>query len=140
LETSHNYARNVRICREISEELGFTEVKQLQEGKLRHVEENQEEAQKFINGAIREALKKKCSSPGELEQQLNQKGIGCKFTLEDSKLKYSSYSYHDVPIKGQDVGFTAKQLQARLEKNQQLSLEQSRTLSQKQNRKQGLGF
>ena len=56
LETSHNYARNVRICKEITQELGFTKVEKLEEGKLRHVAENQEKAQKFINLAIKEAL------------------------------------------------------------------------------------
>lgn len=37
--------------------------------------------------------------------------------MEEGKLKYSSYCYKGVPIKGQDVGLSAKQLQARLDKN-----------------------
>ncbi|MCF2489688.1 relaxase/mobilization nuclease domain-containing protein [Dyadobacter sp. CY347] len=111
LETSHNYARNVRICKEITQELGFAKVEKLEEGKLRRVAENQKEVQKFVNLAIREAFKKKCSSPEDLERQLKEKGIECKFTVEEGRLKYSSYSYRWVPIKGQDVGFTAKRLQ-----------------------------
>lgn len=116
LETSHNYARNVRICKEITQELGFAKVEKLEEGKLRHVAENQEEAQKFINLAIKEALKHKCNTPEDMERRLKEKGIECKYTVEGGKLKYSSYSYQGVPIKGQDVGFTAKQLQQRLDK------------------------
>jgi hypothetical protein len=117
LETSHNYARNVRICKEITQELGFAKVEKLGEGELRNVAENQKEAQKVVNLAIKGALKQKCKSPEELERRLKEKGIECKFTLEEGKIKYSSYSYQGVPIKGQDVGFTAKQLQARLEIN-----------------------
>lgn len=117
LETSHNYARNVRICKEITQELGFVKVEKLQEGKLRHVAESQKEAQKFVNGAIKGALKQKCNGPEELERRLNEKGIECKFTLDEGKIKYSSYSYQGVPIKGQDVGFTAGQLQIRLNKS-----------------------
>lgn len=117
LETSHNYARNVRVCKEISQELGFEKVEKLQEGKLRHVAENRKEAQKVVTLAIREALGKKCKTLSELELCLKKKGIECKFTMETGKLKYSSYSYQGVPIKGQDVGFTARQLQSRLDSN-----------------------
>jgi hypothetical protein len=117
LETSHNYARNVRVCKEITQELGFAKVEKLQEGKLRHVAESQTEAQKVVNLAIRGALKLKCKSPEELERRLNNKGIECKFTLDEGKIMYSSYSYQGVPIKGQDVGFTAKQLQSKFERN-----------------------
>ncbi|MGX5858595.1 relaxase/mobilization nuclease domain-containing protein [Dyadobacter jiangsuensis] len=111
LETSHNYARNVRVCKEISQDLGFTKLQKLQEGKLRHVAEHRKEAQEVVNLAIKGVLKQKCKSPEELERRLKEKGIDCKFTLEEGKIKYSSYSYKGVPIKGQDVGFTAKQLQ-----------------------------
>ena len=119
LETSHNYARNVRICKEITQELGFSIVEKLQEGKLRHVAENQKEAQMFVNLAIKAALKQKCKSPEELEQHLKKKGIECKFTVQEGKLKYSSYRYQGVAIKGQDVGFTAKRLQIQLSDSQQ---------------------
>jgi hypothetical protein len=125
LETLHNYARNVRICKEITQELGFAKVEKLQEGKLRHVAESQKEAQKVVNLAIRGALKLKCKSPEELERRLNDKGIECKFTLEAGKIKYSSYSYQGVPIKGQDVGFTAKQINQRLEVNVSRSKKQN---------------
>lgn len=125
LETSHNYARNVRICKEITQELGFAKVEKLQERKLRHVAENRKEAQRVVNLAIKEALKRKCRTPEELERRLNEKGIECKFTVDKGSLKYSSYRYQGVPIKGQDVGFTAKQLQSRFDtgtrlKNRQL--------------------
>lgn len=117
LETSHNYARNVRICKQISQELGFVKVEKLQEGKLRHIAENRKEAQKVVNSAIKEALKQKCRTPEDLEQRLKRKKIDCKFAMEEGTLKYSSYIYKGVPIKGQDVGFTAKQLAFNLEKN-----------------------
>jgi hypothetical protein len=117
LETSHNYARNVRICKEITQELGFAQVEKLNEGKLRHVAESQKEAQKFVNRAIKDSLKQKCHTPEDLERRLKEKGIESKFTLDGGKLKYSSYSYQGVPIKGQDVGFTAKQLRAQFDRN-----------------------
>jgi hypothetical protein len=117
LETSHNYARNVRICKEITQELGFAKVEKMEEGKLRNVAGNQKEAQKVVNLAIKEALKQKCKSPEELERRLKEKGIGCKFTVDEGKIKYSSYSFQGVPIKGQDVGFTAKQLQSKFDRN-----------------------
>lgn len=117
LVTSHNYARNVRACKEISEELSFAKLERLEEGQLRHVTLDQLEAQKAVHLAIKEALKGRANSPEKIERRLKEKGIECRFTLEEGKLKYSSYCYQGVPIKGQDVGFTARQLQARLDKN-----------------------
>lgn len=118
LETSHNYARNVRVCKEISQELGFGFIEKIEKGKLRHVAEHQIEAQKVVNFSIREALKQRCKTSAELERYLNAKGIQCKFTEEDGKLKYSSYNYNETSIKGQDVGFSSKLLQKRLLENQ----------------------
>lgn len=115
-QTVHNHARNVRACQEISEELGFAKVERL-EGQLRHVTLDQLEAQRVVHLAIKEALKAKADSPEKIEQRLKEKGIECRFKLEEGKLKYSGYCYQGVPIKGQDVGFTARQLQARLDKN-----------------------
>jgi len=129
LETSHNYARNVRICKEITQELGFAKVEKLEEGKLRNVAGNQKEAQKVVNLAIKGALKQKCKSPEELERRLKENGIECKFTVEEGKLKYSSYNYQSVPIKGQDVGFTAKSLQSRFDMI--LEKENKRTVAMK---------
>ncbi|WP_247237704.1 relaxase/mobilization nuclease domain-containing protein [Telluribacter sp. SYSU D00476] len=117
LTTSHNYARNERICREISQELGFAKVERLKDGQLRHVMPNQLEAQQVVQLAIRKALKAKSNNPAEMERRLKEKGIECRYQLEGGRLKYSSYCYQGVAIKGQDVGFTAKQLQARLDKN-----------------------
>ena len=132
LETSHNYARNVRICKEITQELGFSKVEKLAESKLRHVAVNQVEAQKMVNIAIKAALKEKSDSPEDMERRLKEKGIECKYKIEEGKLKYSSYSYQDTPIKGQDVGFTAKQLQVKLEKNLELKKENVQDVEPKQ--------
>lgn len=119
VETSHNYARNIRVCKEISQELGFGKIERLQAGKLRQIANSQKRAQEAVNLAINEALKQKCMSIEELERRLIGKGIECKFTVEKGKLQYSSYSYEGVPIKGQDVGFTSRQLRSKLEKNQE---------------------
>ncbi|MEO6282410.1 MAG: relaxase/mobilization nuclease domain-containing protein [Dyadobacter sp.] len=142
LETSHNYARNVRICKEITQELGFSKLEKLEEGKLRHVAVNQEDAQKAVNIAIKAALKEKSHDPDDMERRLKEKGIECKYKVEEGKLKYSSYSYQGVPIKGQDVGFTAKQLQARLDKNLEFKKEQQIKPEQEnqQKRRRGMGF
>ncbi len=118
LETSHNYARNVRVCQQISQELGFGIIRKVEKSKLRHVAEHQIEAQKIVNFSIREALKQRCKTAAELESHLNAKGIQCKFIEEDGKLKYSSYNYNRTSIKGQDVGFSSKLLQKRLQENQ----------------------
>ncbi|GAB3179667.1 relaxase/mobilization nuclease domain-containing protein [Telluribacter humicola] len=126
LATSHNYARNERICREICQELSFARVERLKEGQLRQVTPNQLEAQQVVQLAIREALKEKSHNPVDMERRLKEKGIECRYQLEGGKLKYSSYCYQGVPIKGQDVGFTAKQLQTRLDKNL-LMVEDSKT-------------
>ena len=67
LVTSHNYARNVRACQEISEELGFTKLERLEEGQLRHVSLDQLEAQRVVHLAIKEALKEKVTSPEDTE-------------------------------------------------------------------------
>lgn len=119
LETSHNYAWNVRVCKEISKELGFGKVEQLEIGKLRHVADRQVEAQKVINLAIKGALRR-CKSLEHLQSILLNDGIECFFGMEDGMLKYSSYGYKGVSIKGQNVGFTAKKLQAQLSKGKEL--------------------
>ncbi|GGM72972.1 hypothetical protein GCM10010967_00530 [Dyadobacter beijingensis] len=118
LATSHNYARNVRVCKEISQELGFDRVENLQKGRLRHVAEDRKEAQKIVNLAIRETLKQKCRTLEDLRRRLRESGIECKFTFDAARLKYSSYHYKGVHVKGQDVGFTAKNLEILLSNNQ----------------------
>ncbi|WP_026629431.1 relaxase/mobilization nuclease domain-containing protein [Dyadobacter alkalitolerans] len=122
LETSHNYARNVRVCKEITQELGFAKVEKLREGKLRHVAEHRKEAQKVVNLAIKKALKQGCKTLEDLERRLKEKGIDCKFTMEKGRLKYSSYNYQGMPVKGQDVGFVAKQINQLLETNASISI------------------
>lgn len=120
LQTSHNYARNVRVCKEVSQELGFAKVLRQEKGKLRYVGEHQSDGQKVINLAIKLALRQGCKRPEELEEQLKSKGIECRFTVEAGMLKSSSYSYRGVQIKGQDVGFSAKLLQTKLNDNRQM--------------------
>lgn len=117
LETSHNYARNVRVCKDISCELGFGKVEKIEKGKLRHVAEYQLKAQKVVNLAIRDALKKGCKTFGDLELRLKEKGVECKYSLDEGRLKSTSYCYQGVPITGQDVGFTANKLQDSLVRN-----------------------
>lgn len=117
LETSHNYARNVRVCKEISQELGFIKLPRLERGKLRHVGEQQIEGQKVINLAIKAALRQGCKTTDDLERRLHEKGIECTFLVENGALSSSSYRYNGVRIKGQDIGFTAKELQAKLDKS-----------------------
>ncbi|SDF96352.1 Relaxase/Mobilisation nuclease domain-containing protein [Dyadobacter soli] len=126
LETSHNYARNVRVCNEISRELGFEKIENLERGKLRYVEEHQAEAQKVVSFAIKVALKQKCRTCEDLECRLNKNGIECNFLVQNGKLKYSSYRYKGVSIKGQDVGFTAKQLEAKFREIRTSKMELSR--------------
>ncbi|MGV3604305.1 MAG: relaxase/mobilization nuclease domain-containing protein [Dyadobacter fermentans] len=116
LVTSHNYARNVRICKEVSQELNFAKLEKLVKGKLRRVDEYQFEAQEVINLAINDAFKQKCVTLEDLRNLLLEKGIECKFTMRDGSLKYSSYCYKGVFITGQSVGFNATHLQAKLEK------------------------
>ena len=102
------------------------------------------EAQKVVNVAIKAALKEESDTPEDMERRLKEKGIECKYKIEEGRLKYSSYSYQGVPIKGQDVGFTAKQLQARLDKNLEVKKEQSQQvkpdIEHKQKRGRGMGF
>ncbi|KAA0990410.1 relaxase/mobilization nuclease domain-containing protein [Dyadobacter aurulentus] len=117
LETSHNYARNVRVCKGISQELGFATLNKREIGNLRHVADHRREAQRVINLAVKDALKHKCVTPFDVERLLEEKGIQCKFTVYDGELKYSSYIFQGVPLSGQDVGFTAKQLQKQLDRN-----------------------
>jgi len=124
LETSHNYARNVRICKEISQELGFSKLEKLEQGKLRHVAVNQEQAQKIVNKTIKMALNENLGTLEEMQRHLEERGIECRYKMEEGKLKFSSYSYQGVPIQGRDAGFTAQELQARLDKNLEFKNEQ----------------
>lgn len=114
LETSHNYARNVRICKEISIELGFTKLEKLSKGKLRRVLHDKEEAQKIINTAVKNALKRGVKTLEELEFRLSETNIRCKFILEGGSLRFSSYHYAGKHLKGQDVGYSSKKLASAL--------------------------
>ena len=129
LGTSHNYARNVRACNEISKELGFAKVESLIEGKLRHVVKSQKQAQKTIHLAIKEAVRQKCKTFEELERRLKEKGIECHLTVVEGRVKYTSYTYQGMSIKGQDVGFSAKTLETSLIKNQQTRQSQNKRMS-----------
>nr|WP_295934975.1 relaxase/mobilization nuclease domain-containing protein [uncultured Dyadobacter sp.] len=117
LETSHNYARNVRVCKEISRELHFSLIMSIKSEKLRHVPEYKKMAQKYINMALKEALKQKCKTTDDLRCRLEAKGIECKFVKVGDKLKFSTYRFQGVPVKGQDVGFSSQKLQASLSRN-----------------------
>jgi hypothetical protein len=48
LETSHNYAGNVRISKEITQGLGFEKVENFLKGKLPHFVENQVELRSLL--------------------------------------------------------------------------------------------
>lgn len=135
LKTSHNYAQNVRVCKEISEELGFRAIPKRKSGKLRKVPEYQRDAQKHINKAIKKELKGKVGSVHELKRALEEKGITCNYKVEDDKLTSSSYQYDGVNIKGQDVGFTARKLNEELLKNKEKYLE-----NPKKKKKIGMGL
>lgn len=70
------------MCKEISQELGFTKMLRLERGKLRHVGEQQLEGQKVINLAIKAALRQGCKTSDDLERRLHEKGIECTFLVE----------------------------------------------------------
>jgi hypothetical protein len=105
------------VCKEISKELGFSMIQRLGSGKLRHVAENLQIAQTYVHRAIKEVLMTKCKTLEELTQRLKQKGIECKFKAEKERLTYSTYIYQRIRFKGQDVGFSAKQLWSKLSSN-----------------------
>lgn len=117
LKTSHNYARNIRICNEISHELGFSFVVMQKVRSVRNLLHHQKEAQAVIALAVRMALKQKCMTLTDLAQRLQLSRIEAKFTTENDQLKYSSYKYNGVSVKGQDIGFVSSRLQSLLEKN-----------------------
>lgn len=127
LDTSHNYARNVKVCQAITEQLGMKKLPDQRQSLNDHNPHKQ-----TTREYVQETLKTTLTNPQimtveQLGDQLRLKGVESQFK-HDSKgvLVGCSFRYDKTAVKGTEVGHKAKQIGQQLNLNQQ---EQSQSQS-----------
>ena len=108
LDTSFNFAQNLKVCKEIAQEMNFSQLPERRESLKDHLPET-EKARIKVKENIKEALQNKVKNLADLSEFLAEKGIESKFK-HDSKGNFVGCSFrtNEIALKGQDVGFKAK--------------------------------
>jgi hypothetical protein len=120
LDTSHNYARNVKVCQAITEQLGMRKLPE-QRQSLNDHNPHKQSAREYVQEAIKTTLTNpQVTTVEQLGDQLRLKGIESQFK-HDSKgaLVGCSFRYEQTAVKGTEVGHKAKQIGQQLTLNQQ---------------------
>lgn len=120
LDTSHNYARNVKVCQAITQQLGMSKVPEQRQSLNDHDPHKQSSREH-----VQETLKTTLANPQvttveQLSERLREKGVESQFK-HDSKglLVGCSFRYDEIALKGTEVGHKAKQIDQQLGLNQQ---------------------
>lgn len=119
LDTSFNFAQNTKLMKLISNQLGFRPVPD-QRTSLKSPAASIQNARTSTKEAIQFCLQSLPSTTAELSAELKKQGIESTFK-EDSKgnLVGASFKIGDVPLKGSEVGYKAKQIATALDESQQ---------------------
>jgi hypothetical protein len=120
LDTSHNYARNVKVCQAITEQLGMSQVPQ-QRQSLNDHDPHKRSTREYVQETLKIILTNpQITTVEQLSEQLRLKGVESQFK-HDSKgvLVGCSFRYEETAVKGTEVGHKAKRIGERLGLNQQ---------------------
>lgn len=120
LDTSHNYARNVKICQAITQQLGMSKVPE-QRQSLNDHDPHKQSSREYVQETLKTTLANpQVTTVEQLSERLREKGIESQFK-HDSKglLVGSSFRYDEMALKGTEVGHKAKQIDQQLGLNQQ---------------------
>ena len=120
LDTSHNYARNVKVCQAITEQLGMSKLPE-QRQSLNDHDLHKQSTREYVQEALKTTLTNpQITSVEQLGEQLRLKGVESQFK-HDSKgvLVGCSFRYYETAVKGTEVGHKAKQIGQQLSLNQQ---------------------
>lgn len=117
LDTSHNYARNVKVCQAITQQLGMNKLPE-QRQSLNDHDLHKQSTREYVQETLKTTLTNpQITTVEQLSEQLRLKGVESQFK-HDSKgvLVGCSFRYDETAVKGTEVGYKAKQI------GQQLSL------------------
>lgn len=111
LHLSQNYARNVKACRQISEELGMTPVPKRRQSVNDH-SQRRTGARTFVRDQLQAALADTAVRDlAQLTARLSAQGVQAEFK-HDSRgiLVGASFRHNETAVKGTEVGYKAQQL------------------------------
>ena len=120
LDTSHNYARNVKVCQAITEQLGMRKLPE-QRQSLNDHDPHKQSTREYVQETLKTTLTNpQVTSVEQLSEQLRLKGVESQFK-HDSKgvLVGCSFRHEETAVKGSEVGHKARQIDERLSLNQQ---------------------
>lgn len=120
LNTSHNYARNVKICQTITQQLGMSKVPE-QRQSLNDHDPHKKSSREYVQDTLKTTLANpQITTVEQLSERLREKGVESQFK-HDSKglLVGCSFRYDETALKGTEVGHKAKQIDQQLGLNQQ---------------------
>jgi hypothetical protein len=120
LDTSHNYARNVKVCQAITQQLGMSKVPD-QRQSLNDHDPHKQNNREYVQETLKTTLANpQVTTVEQLSERLREKGIESQFK-HDSKglLVGCSFRYDETALKGTEVGYKAKQIDQQLGLNQQ---------------------
>lgn len=120
LDTSHNYARNVKVCQAITQQLGMTPLPEQRQSLNDHNPQKQS-AREYVQQTLRTVLSDyTVTTTEQLSERLRQQGIESQFKHDSqARLVQSSFRYEQTALKGTEIGHKAKQIGERLSQNQQ---------------------
>jgi len=120
LDTSHNYARNVKVCQAITQQLGMSKLPE-QRQSLNDHDPHKQSSREYVQETLKTTLANpQISTVEQLSERLRDKGVESQFK-HDSKglLVGCSFRYDEIALKGTEVGHKAKQIDQQLGLNQQ---------------------
>ena len=118
LDSSHNYARNVKVCRDIERNLNFQPLPAQRTSLSDHLPPKMQARQKVKKALTSLLIAKKINSIDKLSEELASLGIESRFKYDrNDKLVGCSFRVNEVAIKGTEVGFKAKQIDELLSRN-----------------------
>ena len=120
LDTSHNYARNVKVCQAITQQLGMSKVPE-QRQSLNDHDPHKQSSREYVQETLKTTLANpQVTTVEQLSERLQEKGVESQFK-HDSKglLVGCSFRYDEIALKGTEVGHKAKQIDQQLGLNQQ---------------------
>lgn len=120
LDTSHNYARNVKVCQAITQQLGMSKVPE-QRQSLNDHDPHKQSSREYVQETLKTTLANpQVTTVEQLSERLREKGVESQFK-HDSKglLVGCSFRYDEIALKGTEVGHKAKQIDQQLGLNQQ---------------------
>lgn len=120
LDTSHNYARNVKICQAITSQLNMTPLPQ-QRQSLNDHDPNKQTTRQYVQKVLQATLSdRQVTDTEQLDAGLRLRGIESQFK-HDSKglLVGCSFRYGQTAVTGTEVGHKAKQIGEQLSVNVQ---------------------